>query len=156
MISVSKTAMACVVPGDGEMTIYHAAEMKGELFALARPQYGSGNRSVRGQRNGYGRFQLLLLAKREAANAGKPLRLIAHSPATLEVLDLFNMASYFGDPVMMPRAHISPTKSDDKTGRKSDMDLIRHCKLSSWRVASYSKPWRVVAWFESEPERQER
>jgi hypothetical protein len=31
------------------------------------------------------------------------LRLVKHSPATLEVMDLFHMAAYFGDPVVMPQ-----------------------------------------------------
>jgi hypothetical protein len=44
---------------------------------------------------------LLLLTKRATA-ADKPLRLVAHA-RPLEVLDMLNMASYFGDPVMMPR-----------------------------------------------------
>jgi ABC-type transporter Mla MlaB component len=47
-------------------------------------------------------FQLLLLAKREAANAGKTLRIGAHSKAVTELLDLYNMAGYFGDPLVIP------------------------------------------------------
>jgi len=46
-------------------------------------------------------FQLLVLAKREAARLGRPMRLVEHSPATLEVMDLLNMAAYFGDPVVI-------------------------------------------------------
>lgn len=88
----------------GEMTIYQAAGMKGELFPRLE-QCGEVeiNLSEVSEMDTAG-FQLLLLAKREAMRAGKPLRLVEHSPATLEVLDRFNMASYFGDPVVMPRA----------------------------------------------------
>lgn len=88
----------------GEMTIYHAAEMKKKLLhSLVRSAEMEIDLSGVSEMDIAG-FQLLLLAKREAALAGKALRLVAHSPATLAVLDLFNMAPYFGDPVMMPRA----------------------------------------------------
>ena|SRR3989338_2376755 len=88
----------------GDMTIYHAEQMKGELLhCLDHNAEVEIDLSEVSEIDTAG-FQLLLLAKREAANAGKTLRLVAHSPATLEVLDIFNMASYFGDPVMMPRA----------------------------------------------------
>jgi ABC-type transporter Mla MlaB component len=43
----------------------------------------------------------LLLTKREAIKAKKTVRLTAHSKAVTEILDLFNMASYFGDPIWM-------------------------------------------------------
>lgn len=103
-ISIRVSKGVCHARVAGEMTIYHAAEMKGELLrCLGRGTEVEINLSEVSEMDTAG-FQLLLLAKREAANAGKPLRLVAHSPATLEVLDLFNMASYFGDPVMMPRA----------------------------------------------------
>lgn len=46
--------------------------------------------------------QLLILAKREANRQNKSLRVIAHSPAVLEVLDFYNVAAYFGDPLHIP------------------------------------------------------
>ena len=91
----------CRASVTGEMTIYHAAEMKEVLLpCVARCREMEINLSGVIEMDTAG-FQLLLLAKREAAAAGKPLRLVAHSPATLEVLDLFGMASYFGDPVVI-------------------------------------------------------
>ena len=86
-----------------EMTIYHAAEMKSELLlCLDRCTTVEIDLSEVGEIDTAG-LQLLILVKREAIKAGKQLHLVTHSPATLEVLDLFNMASYFGDPVVMPR-----------------------------------------------------
>lgn len=83
------------------MTIYHAAELKAPLLdSIARCREMEINLSEVVEMDTAG-FQLLLLAKREAVRAGKSLRLVAHSPATLEVLDLYNMASYFGDPVVI-------------------------------------------------------
>lgn len=103
-ISIETSNGVCRARVSGEMTIYHALEMKGKLL----PSLDNGaeveiDLSEVSEMDTAG-FQLLLLIKREAANAGKLLRLVAHSTATLEVLDMLNMASYFGDPVMMPRA----------------------------------------------------
>lgn len=47
-------------------------------------------------------FQLLLLTKREALKANKTVRLMAHSKAVTDLLDLYDMASYFGDPLVIP------------------------------------------------------
>jgi ABC-type transporter Mla MlaB component len=45
--------------------------------------------------------QLLILAKREAALAGKHLTLSEHSPAAMELIELFNLAGWFGDPLVI-------------------------------------------------------
>jgi anti-anti-sigma factor len=88
---------------EGEMTIYQALELKQGLMQCLHDcaemevsLAGVSEMDTAG-------FQLLVLAKREAARLGHPLRLVEHSPATLEVMDLFNMAGYFGDPVVMPQ-----------------------------------------------------
>ena len=47
-------------------------------------------------------FQILLLTKREALKAGKTVRLTGHSKAVTELIDLYNMAGYFGDPMLIP------------------------------------------------------
>jgi ABC-type transporter Mla MlaB component len=47
-------------------------------------------------------LQLLILLKREALKSGKVMRIVAHSPASLEILDAYNVISYFGDPVVIP------------------------------------------------------
>ncbi len=102
-ISIKVSKGVCHASVTGEMTIYHAAEMKGELLScLGHGTEVEIDLSEVSEMDTAG-FQLLLLAKREAAKVGKPLRLVAHSTATLEVLDLYNMASYFGDPVIMLR-----------------------------------------------------
>ena len=103
-ISIETREGVCHARVAGGMTIYQATEMKGELLhCLERGAEVEIDLSEVGEMDTAG-FQLLLLAKREAADAGKPLRLVAHSPATLEALALFNMFAYFGDPVVMPRA----------------------------------------------------
>ena len=48
-------------------------------------------------------LQLLILAKRESLKAGKRLILTGHGEVSLDVLDRYNLASYFGDPVVITR-----------------------------------------------------
>jgi len=46
-------------------------------------------------------FQLLLAAKREGTRLGKAVRFVSHSQAALEVIDLYDMAAQFGDPLLL-------------------------------------------------------
>lgn len=103
-ISIETSNGVCRAHVAGEMTIYHATEMKGELL----PCFDNCSEleidlSEVSEIDTAG-FQLLLLAKRAATSTGKSLHLVAHSPAILELLELLDMTSYFGDPVVMPRA----------------------------------------------------
>jgi len=87
----------------GRMTIYEAAEHKRALLeALGRSAELEIDLSEVSELDTAG-IQLLALAKREAARAGKAVRLTAHSPATLEVIDLFSLGSFFGDPLVISR-----------------------------------------------------
>lgn len=43
-------------------------------------------------------IQLLMLAKVHALAHDHPLRLVEHSPAVLEIFELFRVAGYFGNP----------------------------------------------------------
>lgn len=86
----------------GEMTIYAAGELKQHLAAALRAS-GAVEIDLSGvQEMDTSGLQLLFLAKREAQRSGKKLSLVRHSPATMQVLDLFNMSAYFGDPVVIP------------------------------------------------------
>ena len=86
MISIEASNGVCHARVTGEMTIYYAAEMKGELLpCIDRGAEVEIDLSEVSEMDTAG-FQLLLLAKREAAKAGKSFRRGAHSPATLEVL----------------------------------------------------------------------
>lgn len=46
-------------------------------------------------------LQILILIKREAAKQGKELAIVAHSPAVRQTIDFCNLASFFGDPVLI-------------------------------------------------------
>jgi ABC-type transporter Mla MlaB component len=86
---------------DGPFTIYEAAHAKHHLLGelnlageLDVDLAGVAEIDTAG-------VQLLLLLKREAARQNKPLRFHGHSSAVLKVIDLYNMASVFGDPVVL-------------------------------------------------------
>ncbi len=97
----SKRKMQAIVMQE-DMTIYNAASQKTLLLeALATCEELDLDLSRIGEMDTAG-FQLLILAKREALNAGKSLHLSAHSKAVTELLDLYNVASYFGDPMVLP------------------------------------------------------
>lgn len=86
----------------GEMTIYEAAELKTELLkAVADYAEVDIDLGAVGELDSAG-FQLLVLAKREALKAGHQLRLAVHSEPVREVLSLYRMESYFGDPIVIP------------------------------------------------------
>ncbi len=86
----------------GEMTIYEAASLKDDLLrAVAEHAEVEIDLSQVGELDTAG-FQLLVLAKREALRAGRTLRLVEHSEPVREVLGLYRMESYFGDPVVLP------------------------------------------------------
>ncbi len=85
-----------------DMTIYNAAAQKHMLLdALADCEELDMDLSQVSEMDTAG-FQILLLSKREALKANKTVRLTAHSKAVTELLDLYNMASYFGDPMVIP------------------------------------------------------
>lgn len=84
-----------------DMTIYNALEQKQQLLkALAGCQELDLDLLKVGEMDTTG-FQLLVLTKREAIKANKSMQLIAHSKAVTDLLDLYNMAAYFGDPVWL-------------------------------------------------------
>ena len=51
-------------------------------------------------------FQLLVLVKREAQRLGKQAHIVAHSEAVRELLDFYNMAAEFGDPLLIPASGV--------------------------------------------------
>jgi anti-anti-sigma factor len=93
---------------EGELTIYRAAELKQTLLAAV-----AANEAVDVDLSQVSEFdsaglQLLLLAKREAGATGRTLRLVDHSPAVVEVLELFDLAAHFGDPLVVGSSSSSP------------------------------------------------
>ena len=85
----------------GTMTIYDAVEHKKYLLnafnnsdELEIDLSGVSEMDTAG-------VQLLVLLKREAFKEGKQVRLVAHSAASQEVLEVYNLGAYFGDQLVI-------------------------------------------------------
>jgi anti-sigma B factor antagonist len=86
---------------EGEMTIYTADDLKHKLLgALAECNELELDLSGVTEIDSAGQ-QLLVLAKLEAMINDKTLRLVHHSPAVVEVIDLCGLAAFFGDPILI-------------------------------------------------------
>lgn len=46
-------------------------------------------------------LQLMIMAKREASRRNKCIRFTQHSDVVLDLLDLFDLTGYFGDPIFV-------------------------------------------------------
>ena len=91
-----------IVSIDGEMTIYTASEYKSQLLEqLTECHELELNLSEIEEMDTAG-LQILLVLKREAEAGGCQLRMINHSRAVYEVLELLDMQNHFGDPVVIP------------------------------------------------------
>jgi anti-anti-sigma factor len=91
----------CRLKLSGELCIYGAAELKDQLLGqLDQCRQLEINLSEIEEIDSAG-LQLLVLLKREAKASGKILTLVSHSAATLEVLELLRMETYFGDPLVL-------------------------------------------------------
>ncbi len=90
----------CHLAIEGEMTIYTAAELKNELAPYLSREKIEIDLSDVSEMDSAG-LQLLILAKRETLSSERILHLTGHSQAVLDVLDICNMAAYFGDPVVI-------------------------------------------------------
>jgi anti-anti-sigma factor len=94
-------AGVCEVPIEGEFTIYTALERKN---ALLEKLEGCAELELDlaevGEIDTAG-IQVLLVLKREAERQGRGLRLVNHSQAVFEVLDLLNLQAHFGDPMVI-------------------------------------------------------
>ncbi|BBL60510.1 STAS domain-containing protein [Methylomonas koyamae] len=86
---------------EDELTIFTAAEQKNNVLSfLSSGDDLEINLSQVAEMDTAG-LQLLILAKREAARAGKTLRFVMHSKAVLDILELVNLTTAFGDQVVI-------------------------------------------------------
>lgn len=87
---------------EGVVSIYVVGELKEKLLAGVRdnPELQLDLSQVT-ELDSAG-LQLLYLAKREAIRQGHALRIVAHSDAVREVIDLCNLNAWFGDPTLIP------------------------------------------------------
>ncbi len=91
----------CRLQMEGELTIYHSLEIRDGLM-----EHLTANAEIELDLSGVTEmdtagFQLLLAAKREGTRLGKAVRFVSHSQAALDVIDLYDMAAQFGDPLLL-------------------------------------------------------
>ena len=96
---------------EGEMNIYKAAELKQTLLAAIIP-----GQTLEADLSGVtdmdtAGLQLLMLAKKVAQNGGGDLELTRHSPAVVDVFELLNLGTFFGDPLVIPPRAATPNPS---------------------------------------------
>jgi anti-anti-sigma factor len=85
----------------GELNIYAAAQLKAALVdALAASTELEIDLAGASEIDSCG-MQLLAAAKRAATEADKVLRLVNHSPAVIELIELYDLAGWFGDPLVL-------------------------------------------------------
>ena len=89
---------------NGEMVIYGAGVLKGRLLgALEAAAEVEIDLSQVSEIDTAG-LQVLVLLKRESLRLGKALRLVTHSAPVIDLLGLYNMAAYFGDPLLSAKS----------------------------------------------------
>ena len=86
---------------EGELTIYTAATQKDAILAFLHAGDSLELNLSQVTEMDTAGLQLLIMAKNEATQTGKSLRLSMHSPAVLEVLELSRMDTVFGDQVIL-------------------------------------------------------
>ncbi|TAH52003.1 MAG: anti-sigma factor antagonist [Betaproteobacteria bacterium] len=86
-----------------DLTIYHAASQKSQFIDALVAASGHLDIDLSGVAEiDTAGFQLLMLVKREARRLGKEARIVAHSEAVRELIDFYNVAAEFGDPLLIP------------------------------------------------------
>ena len=97
----NKRSGLCEVTLEGELTIYEAADLKqGFEKHIDKCKAMTVDLSNVSEMD-TACFQVLLAVKRECVEQQKEFTMNSHSPAVLDVLELFNIGSYFGDPLIL-------------------------------------------------------
>ena len=86
---------------DGELTIYRAADLKVTVLeALRKSRVLEVDLSGVTELDTAG-LQVLMLAKNCAAAEQRELRLLNHSPAVVEIVEMLNLGAFFGDALLI-------------------------------------------------------
>ncbi|MYM74660.1 STAS domain-containing protein [Duganella sp. FT109W] len=86
---------------DGELTIYRAADLKvSVLEALRQTRVLEIDLSGVIELDTAG-LQVLMLAKQTATAEQRELRLLQHSPAVVEIIEMLDLVAFFGDAVLI-------------------------------------------------------
>ncbi|QEW08411.1 STAS domain-containing protein [Nitrincola iocasae] len=91
----------CLAFLSGEFSIYHAADMKAKLLeALNLCTEMELNLADVSEIDTAG-LQLLVMVEQEALRTDKRLHLTEHSAAVVDIMQLYDLTGYFGDPVLI-------------------------------------------------------
>ncbi|MEH3086346.1 MAG: STAS domain-containing protein [Xylophilus ampelinus] len=87
---------------DGELTIYRAAEVRQALLAALSdsPDGLEVDLAAVTEIDSAG-VQLLMAAKRSSQEVGQAFALVRHSAAVVDVFEMFDLAGFFGDPMVV-------------------------------------------------------
>ena len=87
---------------EGDLTIYHAAEIKQRLIEDIRAEpVLELDLSHVGEIDTAG-VQILALLKRESQRLDHPLHIVGHGAAVREIIEFFNLVGFLGDPLVIP------------------------------------------------------
>lgn len=110
-ISSKKTNTGILLTFEGEMTIYHALEIKSQLCGYMKEYSEIELDLAQVTEMDSAGTQLLMLMKCELTKNGKILQVTSHSRAVMTVFELYNLAAYFGDPLLMSSATATVTNA---------------------------------------------
>lgn len=100
-ITVKKAGKQHLISIKGEMSIYSAMGLwQALLDAVNKAKKAEIDLSGVSEIDSAG-IQLLMMAKRIAIESGKELQLVNHSQSIVDVIEVFNLTGYFGDPVVL-------------------------------------------------------
>lgn len=86
---------------DGELTIYRAADLKVTVLeALRKARVLEVDLAGVTELDTAG-LQVLMLAKNTAMADQRELRLLNHSPAVVEIVEMLNLGAFFGDALLI-------------------------------------------------------
>lgn len=89
---------------EGELTIFTAAEQKASLISFLTSDDQLELNLANVEEIDTAGLQVLILLKREASRLGKTLSFVMHSAPVLEILELANLTTVFGDQVVISHA----------------------------------------------------
>ena len=89
---------------EGDLDIYTAADLKTALVHALSTTHELEIDLAQISAIDTSGIQLLAAAKREALGTGKTMRMVNHSAAVVELIELYDLAGWFGDPLLLPHA----------------------------------------------------
>lgn len=97
---------------EGELTIYRAGELRQTLVAaLAAATALRIDLADVSEIDSAG-LQLLIAAKKDAAGRGLALALANHSHAVAAAIELYDLAAFFGDPLLVAGSGADPARRE--------------------------------------------